>query len=128
MLNRRNMNNNAGPALDHPRNKRSIQANRHQQIHIESSLPIVVCKSPESPMRSLRSAKTVHENIQPMPLLLDAVDNLLDTLCRADVCLHEQGWVLFLRQWGACRGCDRRTAQQEAAHDRLSHSLGAASY
>src|SRR5258708_55311 len=52
-----------------------------------------------------------HEKIQPMPLLLDAVDNLLDTLCSADVCLHEQGWVLSLRQWGACRRCDRCTAQ-----------------
>src|SRR4029077_12986430 len=105
------MNNNTGPALDHPRNKRSIQANRRQQIHIESSLPIVVRKCPESTIRSLRSAKTVHENIQPMPLLRDAVDNLLDTLCRADVCLHEQGWVLSLRQWGTGRRCARRTAQ-----------------
>src|ERR1700751_3415987 len=111
MLNRRNMNNNAGPALDHPGKKRSIQANCRQQINIESSLPVVVRKCPESTIWGLRSAKTVHENIQPMPLLLDAVDNLLDTLCRADVCLHEQGWVLSLRQWGACRRCDLRTAQ-----------------
>src|SRR6478672_3884073 len=111
MLNRRNMNNNACPALDHLRKKRSIQANRRQQIHIESSLPIVVRKCPESAIRSLRSAKTVHENIQAMPLLLDAVDNLPDTICSADVCLHEQGWVLSFRQWGACRRCDRRTAQ-----------------
>src|ERR1700758_1477231 len=105
MLNRRNMNNNACPALDHLRKKRSIQANRRQQIHIESSLPIVVRKCPESAIRSLRSAKTVHENIQAMPLLLDAVDNLPDTICSADVCLHEQGWVLSFRQWGACRWC-----------------------
>jgi len=34
-----------------------------------------------------------------MPLLLDAVDNLPDTVCSADVCLHEQGWDLSLRQW-----------------------------
>src|SRR6201993_2935973 len=122
------MNNNAGPALDHPRKKRSIQANCRQQIDIESFLPVVVRKCPKSTIRSLRSAKTVHENIQPMPLLLDALDNLLDTLSSADICLHEQGWVLSLRQWGACRRCDRCTAQQEAAHDRLSHSLGAASY
>src|ERR1700731_837665 len=111
MLNRRNMNNNAGSALDHPGKKRSIQANCRQQIDIESSLPIVVRKCPESTIRSLRSAKTVHENIQPMPLLLDAVDNLLYPVCSADVCLHEQGWVLSLRQLGACRRSDRRTAQ-----------------
>src|SRR6476660_3982173 len=111
MLNRRNMNNNARPALDHPRKKRSIQADCRQQIHVESSLPMVVRKCQESTIWSLRSAKTVHENIQPMPLLLDAVDNLLDTVCSAHVCLHEQGWVLSFRQWGACRRCDRRTAQ-----------------
>src|ERR1700746_3471601 len=111
MLNRRNMNNNAGPALDHPGKKRSIQANCRQQIDIESSLPIVVGKCPESTIRSVRSAKTVHENIKPMPLLLDAPDNFPDTICSADVCLHEQGWVLSFRQWGACRRCDRRTAQ-----------------
>src|ERR1700688_3121068 len=111
MLNRRNMNNKARPALDHPREKRSIQANRRQQIHIESSLPIILRKCAESTIRGLRSAKTVHENIHPLPLLLDAVDNLLDTVCSADVCLHEQGWVLSLRQWGPCRRCDRRTAQ-----------------
>src|SRR5260370_4542860 len=105
------MNNNACPAIDHFRKKRSIQANCRQQIRIESSLPIVVRKCPESTIRSLRSAKTVHENIQPMPLLLDAVDNLPDTVCSADVCLHEQRWALSLRQWGACRRCDRRTAQ-----------------
>src|ERR1700757_4207708 len=128
MLNRRNMNNNAGPALDHSGKKRSIQANCRQQIDIESSLPILVRKCPESTIRSVRSAKTVHENIQPKPLLLDVLDNLLDPLCSADVCLHEQGWVLSLTQRGACRRCDRRTAQQEAAYDRLSHSLGAASY
>src|SRR5258708_16556806 len=125
MLKRRNMNNNARPALDHPRKKLSIQANCRQQIHIESSLPIVVRKCPESTIRSLRSAKTVHENIQPMPLLLDAVDNLLDTLCSADVCLPDQGWVLSLTQWGACRRCDRCTAQYEPTHDRLSRSLPA---
>src|SRR5690349_24971021 len=125
MLNRRNMNNNAGSALDHSRKERSIHANGRQQIHIESSLPIIVRKCLESTIRSLRSAKTVHENIQPMPLLLDAVDNLLDTVWSADVCLHEQRWVLSLRQWGACRRCDRRAAQKEATHDRLSHSLGA---
>src|ERR1700747_819950 len=98
MLNRRNMNNNAGSALDHFWKKRSIQANCRQQIHIESSLPIVVRKCPESTIRGLRSAKTVHENIQPMPLLLDALDNLLDAVRSADICLHEQGWVLALRQ------------------------------
>src|ERR1700751_3547129 len=125
MLNRRNMNNNAGSAVDHPGKKRSIQANCRQQVHIESSLPIVVRKCLESTIRRLRSAKTVHENIQPMPLLLDALDNLLDTLWSADVCLHEQGWVLSLRQGGTGRRCDRRTAQQEAGQDRLSHSLGA---
>src|SRR5258708_12970516 len=96
MLNRRNMNNNARPALDHPRKKRSIQANCRQQIHIESSLPIVVRKSLESTIRSLRSAKTVHENVQPIPLLLDALDNLPDTFCSADLCLHDQGWLLSL--------------------------------
>src|ERR1700757_25533 len=122
MLNRRNMNNNAGSALDHPGKKRSIQANCRQQIDIESSLPIVVCECLESTIWSLRSAKTVHENIQPKPLLLDALDNFRDTVWGADVCLHEQGWVLSLRQRGACCRCDCRTAQQEAAHDRLSHS------
>src|ERR1700741_5555111 len=124
MFNRRNMNNNAGPALDHSGKKRSIQANCRQQIDIESSLPIVVCKCSESTIGSLRSAKTVHENIQSMPLLVDALDNFLDTVCSGDVCLHEQGWVLSLSQRGACRRCDRRTAQQEAAYDRLSHFLG----
>src|SRR5258708_14036826 len=102
MLKRRNMNNNARPALDHPRKKRSIQANCRQQIHIESSLPIVVRKCLESTIRGLRSAKTVHENIQPMPLLLDAVDNLPDTVYSAAVCLHDKSWVLPLRKWGTC--------------------------
>src|SRR5258708_29059831 len=34
-----------------------------------------------------------------MPPVRDAVDTLPATVCSADVCWHEKGWDLSLRQW-----------------------------
>jgi hypothetical protein len=41
MPNRRDMNNDAGLAFDHPGNERAIQTNGRQQVHMESPLPAI---------------------------------------------------------------------------------------
>jgi hypothetical protein len=52
-------------------------------------LPIVICERPESAIWRFRSANAIHEDIQPIPRLLDAVNHLLNAFGSADVRLHE---------------------------------------
>jgi hypothetical protein len=99
------MNYHAGMAFDHPWKKCTIQSNRRQQIYIEGSLPVVIRERSKSAIRRFRSAEAIHEDIQPIPCLLDAANHLLNAFGSADVGLHEYRCALSVRQWGACRRC-----------------------
>jgi hypothetical protein len=71
------------------------------------------------------STDIIHQDVEPTPLLLNAIDDVLDTTGRSEIRLHKESRSLawsWLRSRG---GGDRGTAQCEAAYNRFSYTLRA---
>jgi hypothetical protein len=77
MLNGSHMQNDADSAFDHPRQELLVASHSRKQVHIERLLPVFVGQGRIASIRSIRSADTVHQDVDPAPLAKDTIGKLL---------------------------------------------------
>jgi hypothetical protein len=71
------------------------------------------------------SADIIHQDVEPTPLLLNAIDDVLDTTGRSDIRLYKESRSLALSWLRSRGGGDRGTAQFKTAYNRFSYTLRA---
>src|SRR5580700_12195768 len=79
----RDMNDDSGLAFDHAGKESTVQANGGEQVDLQYSLPVLVGEHLESAWSCFCSTDIVHQYVEPTPLLLNAIDDVLDTACIA---------------------------------------------
>src|SRR5580765_5035764 len=121
----RNMNDDSRLAFDHAGKESAVQANGGEQIDVQYPLPVLVGEHLESACLCFCSADTVHQDVEPTPFSLNAIDDVLDTTARSDIRLYKESRILAVSCLRARGGGHRGTAQCKAAYNRFSYTLRA---
>src|SRR6202030_589513 len=107
----RNMNDDSRLTFDHARKESAVQANGGEQVDLQYSLPVLVGEHFESACFCFCSTDIIHQDVEPAPLSLNAIDDVLDTTGRSEIRLYKESRS---QAWSRrrARGCgDRGTAQ-----------------
>src|ERR1700757_2405493 len=121
----RDMNDDSGLAFDHAGKESTVQANGGEQVDLQYSLPVLVGEHLESAWFCFCSTDIIHQNVEPTPLLHNAIDDVLDAAARSDIRLYKESRTLALSWFRARGGGDRGTAQFKTAYNRFSYALRA---
>src|SRR5216684_2544425 len=121
----RNMNDDSRLTFDHAGKESAVQADGGEQIHLQYPLPVLVGEHLESACFCFRSADIIHQDLESTPLLLNAIDDVLDTTSRSDVRLYKENRILAVSCLRSRGGGHRGTAQCKAACNRFPYTLRA---
>src|ERR1700719_2459106 len=86
----RNMNDDSRLTFDHAGKESAVQPNGGKQVDIKYSLPVLVGEHFESACFCFCSTGIVHQHVEPTPLLLNAIDDVLGTARRSKVRLDKE--------------------------------------
>src|SRR5260221_5920069 len=86
----RDMNDDSGLAFDHAGKESTVQANGGEQVDLQYSLPVLVGEHLESAWSCFCSTDIVNQYVQPTPLLLNAIDDVLDAAGRSEIRLDKE--------------------------------------
>ena|SRR6266704_1419334 len=92
----RDMNDDSRLAFDHAGNESAVKANGGEQVDLQYSLPILVGEHLKSTWFCFCSTDIIHQDVEPTPLLLNAIDDVLDTTGRSDIRLDKESRSLAL--------------------------------
>src|SRR5580692_12059570 len=123
----RDMNDDSGLAFDHTGKESTVQANGGEQVDLQYSLPVLVGEHLESAWFCFCSTDIIHQDLESTPLLLNTIEDVLDTTGRSKIRLYKEGRTLALSRLRARGGGDRGTAQFETMYYRCAYTLRAAS-
>src|SRR6201988_2031634 len=121
----RDMNDDSGLAFDHAGKESTVQANGGEQVDLQYSLPVLVGEHLESARSCFCSTDIVHQYVDPTPLLLNAIDYVLDTAGRSEIRLYKESRSQAWSRRRARGGGNRGTAQFKTTYDRFSYTLRA---
>src|SRR5580693_6537064 len=121
----RDMNDDSGLAFDHAGKESTVQANGGEQVDLQYSLPVLVGEHLESAWSCFCSTDIVHQYVEPTPLLLNAIDDVLDTAGRSEIRLYKESRSQAWSRRRARGGGDQGTAQFKTTYDRFSYTLRA---
>src|SRR5580704_8565197 len=121
----RNMNDDSRLTFDHAGKESAVQANGGEQVDLQYPLPVLVGEHLESARFCFRSADIIHQDVEPAPLSLNAIDDVLDTAGRSDIRLYKEKRILAVSCLRSRGGGHRGTAQCKAACNRFPYSLRA---
>src|ERR1700757_2268154 len=124
MLNGSHMQNDTGFAPDHAWQEVLVASHSRKQIHTERLLPVFVGQGRIASIRSIRSADTVHQDVDPAPLAKDTIGKLLYPGRTPQVRLNEKRGPLTFGQRGAGGRGDLRSRQKKAAYHGLTGAFG----
>src|ERR1700747_2592154 len=108
----RDMNDDSGLAFDHAGKESTVQANGGEQVDLQYSLPVLVGEHLESAWSCFCSTDIVHQYVEPTPLLLNAIDDVLDTAGRSEIRLYKQSRSQAWSRRRARGGGDRGTGHE----------------
>src|SRR6187200_2754353 len=112
----------AGALLQHSWQKRPVQPNSSEQVHVECILPIGIGQYQRSSTRSGRTTSVVDQDVHTPELLEHFPNGFVDPGSCADVCLDKQFRCVSFGQRRTRGGADRRAAGCETTDDRLTPS------
>src|SRR5580693_8873494 len=121
----RDMNDDSGLAFDHAGKESAVQPNGGEQVDLQYSLPVLVGEHLVSACFSLCSTGIVHQHVEPTPLLLNAIDDVLGTTGRSEIRLDKENRSSACSRLGARGGGQRGAAQCKAVDNRFSYTLRA---
>src|SRR5712664_4871767 len=121
----RNMNDASRLTFDHARKESAVQANGGEQVDLKYSLPVLVGEHFESACFCFCSTDIVHQHVEPTPLLLNAIHDVLGTTGRSEIPLYKENRSLAVSCLRSRGGGHRGAAQCKAAQNRLPHTLRA---
>src|SRR6266403_256595 len=121
----RNMNDDSRLTFDHARQESAVQANGGEQVDLQYSLPVLVGEHFESACFCFRSTDIIHQDVEPAPLSLNAIDDVLDTTGRSEIRLYKESRMLAVSCLRSRGGGHRGTAQCKAACNRFTYTLRA---
>src|SRR5690242_4299092 len=121
----RNMNDDSDLTFDHGGKESAVQADGGEQIDVQYPLPVLVGEHLDSACFCFRSADIIHQDVESTPLSLNAIDDVLDTTGRSDICLYEESRILAVSCLRSRSGGHRGTAQCKATCNRFPYSLRA---
>src|SRR5713226_684327 len=121
----RNMNDDSRLTFDHARKESAVQANGGEQVDLQYSLPVLVGEYFESACFCFRSTDIVHQDVEPAPFSLNAIDDVLDTAGRSKIRLYKESRILAVSCLRSRGGGDRGTAQFKTTYNRFSYTLRA---
>src|ERR1700756_3382779 len=124
----RDMNDDAGLAFDHAGKESTIKANGGEQVDLQYSLPVLVGEHLESAWFCFCSTDIIHQDVEATPLLLNTIDDVLDTTGRSDIRLYEESRSLAVSCLRSRGGGHRGPAQCKAAYNRFSYTLRTTSH
>ena len=124
MLNGRHMQNDTGFAFDHARQEVLVASHSRKQVHTERLLPVFVGQGRIASIRSIRSADTVHQDVDPAPLAKDTIGKLLYPGRASQIGLNEKRGPLIFGQWRSSSRCHLRPRQKKAAYHRFAGTFG----
>src|SRR5260370_7935157 len=119
----RNMNDDSRLTFDHARKESAVQANGGEQIDLQYPLPVLVGEHLESACFCFCSADIIHQDVEPAPLLLNAIDDVLDITGRSDIRLYKESRILAVGSLRSRGGGHLRTAQSQAAYNPFPYPL-----
>src|SRR5580704_15862355 len=111
----RNMNDDSRLTFDHAGKESAVKTNGGEQVDLQYSLPVLVGEHFESAWFCFCSTDIVHQDVEPTPLLQNAIDDVLDTTGRSDIRLYKESRSLALSRLRARGGGDRGAAQFKTA-------------
>ena len=106
----RDMNDDSGVAFDHAGKESTVQANGGEQVELQYSLPVLVGEHLESAWSCFCSTDIVHQYVEPTPVSLNAIDDVLDTAGRSEIRLYKESRSQAWSRRRARGGGDRGTA------------------
>src|SRR6476660_9888245 len=121
----RDMNDDSGLAFDHAGKESAVQANGGEQVDLQYSLPVLVGEHFESACFCFCSTDIIHQDVEPAPLSLNAIDDVLGTTGRSEIRLYKESGILAVSCLRSRGGGHRGTAQCKAAYNRFSYTLRA---
>src|ERR1700739_2220520 len=121
----RDMNDDSGLAFDHAGKESAVQANGGEQVDLQYSLPVLVGEHLESACLCFCSADIIHQDVEPTPLSLNAIDDVLDTTGRSDIRLYKESRILAVTCPRSRGRADRGTAQFKTTYTRFPYTLRA---
>src|SRR6202030_1171567 len=121
----RNMNDDSRLAFDHAGKESAVQANGGEQIDLQYPLPVLLGERLESAWFCFCSAGIIHQDVEPTPLSLNAIDYVLDTTGRSDIRLYKKSRSLAWSRLRARGGGHRGTAQFKTTNNRFPYTLRA---
>src|ERR1700730_13424773 len=90
----RNMDDDSRLTFDHARKESAIQANGGEQVDLQNSFPVLVGEYLESTRFCFCSTGMIHQHVDPTPLLLNAIHDVLDTTGRSKIRLYKESRIL----------------------------------
>src|ERR1700719_1307526 len=121
----RDMNDDSILAFDHAGKESAVQADGGEQIDVQYPLPVLVGEHFESACFCFRSADIIHQDVEPTPLSLNAIDDVLDTTGRSDIRLYKERRILAVSCLRSRGSGHRGAAQCKAACNRFPYTLRA---
>ena len=109
------MNDDSRLTFDHAGKESAVQANGGEQVDIKYFLPVLVGEHLESACFCFCSTGIVHQDVEPTPLLQNAIDDVLDTTGRSDIRLYKESRILAVSRLRARGAGDQGAAQCKAA-------------
>src|SRR5216684_904294 len=121
----RNMNDDSRLTFDHAGKESAVPSDGGEQIDPQYPLPVLVGEHLESASFCFRSADIIHQDVESIPLSLNAIDDVLDTMGRSDIRLYKESRILAVSCLRSRGGGHRGTAQCKAACNRFPDTLRA---
>ena len=104
------MDNDPRSAFDHAGNEDAVESNGRHQVEFKYPLPIFVREHFEPAGLGFSSAHIIDKNVEPAPLLANAIRHRVYAGSCSKVALHEEIGSLVTERWRPCGRGDQGAA------------------